>query len=103
MATSTRQQMFVGGDWRSSTRGKTVDATSPATGEIIGAVAQGDREDARQAIATARAAADSWSRLTAFRRAAKMHARRRDVIESRRDDLAHTLSLDQGKPLHAEA
>jgi succinate-semialdehyde dehydrogenase/glutarate-semialdehyde dehydrogenase len=102
MATSTGQQMFVGGDWRSSTTGETVDATSPATGEVIGAVAQGDREDARQAIAAARAAADPWSRLTAFERAAKMHAVG-DVIESRRDRLAHTLTLDQGKPLHAEA
>ena len=26
-----------------------------------------------------------------------------DMIESRRDELAHTLTLDQGKPLHAEA
>ena len=26
-----------------------------------------------------------------------------EIIEERRDDLAHTLTLDQGKPLHAEA
>ena len=26
-----------------------------------------------------------------------------DVIEARRDELARTLTLDQGKPLHAEA
>ncbi|MFZ0088673.1 MAG: aldehyde dehydrogenase family protein, partial [Solirubrobacteraceae bacterium] len=46
--------------------------------------------------------ADGWARLTAFERAAKMHAVG-DVIESRRDDLARTLTLDQGKPLLAEA
>ena len=39
---------------------------------------------------------------TAFERAAKMHAVG-DIIESRRDELARTLTLDQGKPLHAEA
>ena len=63
---------------------------------------QGDRDDARAAIAAARDAHDGWARLTAFERAAKMQAVG-DVIESRRDELARTLTLDQGKPLHAEA
>ena len=102
MATVTVQQMFVGGDWRPSATGETFDATSPATGELIGTVPQGDRDDARAAIAAARAAADGWARLTAFERAAKMHAIG-DIIESRRDELARTLTLDQGKPLRAEA
>jgi acyl-CoA reductase-like NAD-dependent aldehyde dehydrogenase len=94
--------MFVAGDWRSSASGETFDAVSPATGERIGTVPQGDRDDARTAIAAAREAADSWARETAFARAAKMHAIG-DVIESRRDELARTLTLDQGKPLRAEA
>ena len=102
MATGTVQQMFVGGDWRPSASGETFDATSPATGETIATVPQGDRDDARRAIAAARDAADGWARLTAFERAAKMHAVG-DLIESRRDELARTLTLDQGKPLHAEA
>jgi acyl-CoA reductase-like NAD-dependent aldehyde dehydrogenase len=94
--------MFVGGDWGPSGSGETFDATSPATGEVIGTVPNGDRDDARRAIAAARDAFDGWSRLTAFERAAKMHAIG-DVIESRRDELARTLTLDQGKPLRAEA
>ena len=102
MATGTAQQMFVGGSWQSSASGETFDATSPATGESIGTIPQGDRGDAQRAIAAARDAADGWARLTAFDRAAKMHAVG-DLIESRRDELAHTLTLDQGKPLRAEA
>jgi succinate-semialdehyde dehydrogenase/glutarate-semialdehyde dehydrogenase len=102
MAIGIVQQMFVGGDWQPSLSHETFDATSPATGELIAAVPQGDREDARRAIAAARGAAPPWGRLTAFERAAKMHAIG-DVIESRRDELAHTLTLDQGKPLRAEA
>jgi acyl-CoA reductase-like NAD-dependent aldehyde dehydrogenase len=102
MATATAQQMFFGGDWRSSASGETFEAISPATGELIGTIPQGDRDDARRAIAAARAAADRWARLTAFERAAKMHAVG-DIIESRRDELARTLTLDQGKPLRAEA
>src|ERR1700722_7994347 len=102
MVTGTAQQMFVGGDWRGRASGETVDATSPATGQPIGTVPQGDRDDARAAIAAAREAADGWARLTAFERAAKMHAVG-DIIESRRDHLARILTLDQGKPLQAEA
>jgi succinate-semialdehyde dehydrogenase/glutarate-semialdehyde dehydrogenase len=102
MATGTTQQMFVGGDWRSSATGETFDAISPATGQLIGTVPQGDRDDARAAIAAARDAAEGWARLTAFERAAKMHAVG-DLIEARREDLARTLTLDQGKPFRAEA
>ena len=102
MATPTLQEMFVGGAWKPSASGETFDTTSPATGELIAAVPQGDREDARAAISAARAAADGWARLTAFERAAKMHAVG-DLIEARRDDLARTLTLDQGKPMRAEA
>ena len=94
--------MFVGGDWRASATGETFEATSPATGEVIGTVPQGDRDDARHAIEAARAAADGWARLTAFERAGKM-ATVAEVIESRRDELARTLTVDQGKPLRAEA
>src|SRR5579862_6044408 len=102
MATGTAEQMFVAGDWRPSATGETFNATSPATGEHIATVPQGDRDDAITAINAARAAADAWAGLTAFERAAKMHAVG-DIIESRRDELAATLTLDQGKPLHAEA
>jgi acyl-CoA reductase-like NAD-dependent aldehyde dehydrogenase len=102
MAANTLQQMFVGGAWGASATGETFEDTSPATGEVIAAIPQGDRDDARRAIAAARAAADGWARLTAFERAAKMH-QIGDVIESRRDQLARTLTLDQGKPLRAEA
>ena len=102
MTTGTAQQMFIGGDWQPSATGETFEATSPANGAVIGSVPQGDRDDARRAIEAARAAADGWARLTAFERAAKMHAVG-DVIASRRDALAQTLTLDQGKPLRAEA
>jgi acyl-CoA reductase-like NAD-dependent aldehyde dehydrogenase len=95
-------QMFVAGEWVGAASGDTFVAESPATGEQIGAVPEGGREDAQRAIDAANAAADGWARTTAFERAAAMH-RIADEIERRRDKLAHTLTLDQGKPLRAEA
>ncbi|MCM4084492.1 aldehyde dehydrogenase family protein [Paractinoplanes hotanensis] len=94
--------MFVGGAWVPARSHATTVATSPATGEALGRVPEGDRDDARAAIAAARSAAPGWAGLTAFERAALMH-RVGDVIEARRDQLARTLTLDQGKPLRAEA
>src|ERR1700716_4273961 len=85
--------MFVDGEWVQSGTGETFEATSPATGEPIATIPQGDREDARRAIAAAARAADGWARTTAFDRAARMHAVG-DAIEARRDALASTLTLD---------
>src|ERR1700729_1288206 len=102
MATQTMREMFVDGSWQPSASGEMFESTSPATGEVIATVPQGDRGDATRAIDAARGAADGWARTGAFERAAKMHAIG-DLIEARRDALARTLTLDQGKPLRAEA
>ena len=94
--------MVIGGAWAASESGERAEATSPATGETLGTVPQGTRADAQKAIAAANAAWREWAALSAFDRAAAMH-RVADLVEERRDDLARTLTLDQGKPLRAEA
>ncbi|WP_436534166.1 aldehyde dehydrogenase family protein [Actinoplanes sp. HUAS TT8] len=91
-------RMFVGGTWCDARSGSVSAATSPATGEVIGSVPDGDRTDAREAITAARRAAAGWARMSVFDRAALLH-RVADVIEGRRGTLARTLTLDQGKPL----
>jgi succinate-semialdehyde dehydrogenase/glutarate-semialdehyde dehydrogenase len=55
-----------------------------------------------RAAAAASAAFVQWSRATAFERAAALH-RVAEVCLHRRDELARALTLDQGKPLQAEA
>ena len=92
-------EMFVDGRWTGSVSDETFEADSPATGEKIADVPKGTRADAQLAIEAANRSADAWSRTTAFERAAFMH-RVADQIEQRRESLAHTLTLDQGKPLH---
>jgi acyl-CoA reductase-like NAD-dependent aldehyde dehydrogenase len=95
-------RMLIDGDWLASESGATFDATSPATGEVIGSLPEGTREDARRALAAAEAAWPAWAGLSAFDRAAAMR-RIATAVDERRDDLARTLTLDQGKPLRAEA
>jgi len=94
--------MHIGGAWVESDSGATMTATSPATGETIGSVPEGTRDDARRAIAAANASARDWAARSAFERAEAME-RVAAIVGERRDELARTLSLDQGKPLRAEA
>jgi acyl-CoA reductase-like NAD-dependent aldehyde dehydrogenase len=103
MSVSTQDySMVIGGAWAESESGARFEATSPATGESLGTVPAGTREDAQHAIAAANAARRDWASRSAFERAAAMD-RVADLIEERRDDLALALTLDQGKPLHAES
>src|SRR4051812_50099148 len=99
MATAaTLTRLFIGGRWVEAVGGEAAEATSPATGESLGPVAQGDREDARRATDAAREAFPAWAAATAFERAAALR-RIADVCESRRDELARACTLDQGKPI----
>jgi succinate-semialdehyde dehydrogenase/glutarate-semialdehyde dehydrogenase len=99
MATAAHvTRLFVGGEWVDAASGETAEADSPATGEPLGPVAQGDREDARRAIEAARGAFPGWAAATAFERAGALR-RIADVCDARRDELARICTLDQGKPI----
>ena len=47
------KKMFVDGKWTESESGQLFEATSPATGEVIGQVPKGTRADAQRAIEAA--------------------------------------------------
>jgi len=94
--------LFVNGHWAPAAAGGSFEATNPATGAVIGRLAEGSRDDARRAIDAAHAAAPAWARTTPFERAAILE-RIAATIESRRQALARSLTEDQGKPLLAEA
>src|SRR5512146_1257133 len=94
--------LFVDGRWQPPRAGQYEPAVSPVTGEVIGQVAQGGRPDADAAVGVAGRALAGWAAATAFDRALALH-RVADACQRRRDELARALTLDQGKPLHAEA
>ena len=94
--------MHIGGEWVEGESGATMEATSPATGQVIGTFPEGTREDAERAIAAANAAWREWAARSAFERAHVLEGVA-DLVHERRDDLARTLTLDQGKPFYSEA
>jgi acyl-CoA reductase-like NAD-dependent aldehyde dehydrogenase len=99
---SEHVRMWIGSEWVDAEGGATFEATSTSTGEVIGTIPEGTRADAQRAIAAAQAAWPGWAARSAFDRAAAMR-RVAEAIDERREELAHTLALDQGKPKKAEA
>src|SRR3981081_2028936 len=94
--------MCIDGKWTDSESGQLFEATSPATGEVIAQVPKGTRADAQRAVEAAHHARSAMAKLKGFERSKRLH-RIADAIERRRDELAHLLTLDQGKPMVAEA
>lgn len=78
------------------------DVTNPATGEVISAVPDLGREDARCAIEVASDAFASWSSTTAYQRAAILRKAWELMLE-RKSELADLMTREQGKPLKTAA
>ena len=75
---------------------------NPATNAVIAHAPEATRDDLEEAVAAARTAFKSWSKLSWDERGAYIH-RFTDVIEQRREELTSLLTLEQGKPRHSGA
>ena len=96
------KKMFVDGRWVESESGTFFEADSPATGELIAQVPKGTRADAQRAVEAAHKARGAMAKLKGFERSRRLH-RIAEAIERRSEEIARLLTLDQGKPLKAEA
>src|SRR5213076_2580189 len=85
-------------EWRDASSGRTFEVTNPATGEVIGTVADGTREDARAAIDAADRVFDAWAGQTAYARAALLMEAHQLMLE-RKEALAKQMTEEQGKPI----
>jgi succinate-semialdehyde dehydrogenase / glutarate-semialdehyde dehydrogenase len=90
--------LFIDGKWSDAASGATFKSENPATGEVLGEVADGAGADARRAIDAARASFDAWAGLTAHERSRYLYDAWRIMVD-RADDLARLMTLEQGKPL----
>jgi succinate-semialdehyde dehydrogenase / glutarate-semialdehyde dehydrogenase len=93
-----RQRCYIDGAWVTSRSGGTITVENPATGEVLGAVPNAGRDEARDAIAAAAAAFPAWRAHTGKERASLLR-RWFDLIMQNQDDLATLMTLEQGKPL----
>lgn len=76
----------------------TLDVINPATGKVFAQCARASSRQLDEAVSAAKAAFPAWSRKPFSERAAALNAIA-DVIESRAQDLAQLLTMEQGKIL----
>jgi len=88
---------YVAGRWITGTTVETVDVTSPATGEVLGAVGVAGRDDVDAAVAAARAALPAWVATSAAERGAAL-GRLADALGARKGDLADLTTAEIGSP-----
>jgi betaine-aldehyde dehydrogenase len=98
MATDVKTyKMFVNGKWVDSASGGTRTIASPATGEVLGEVAEGSAEDVDNAVAAAKAAFETWYDATPGERMATL-LKMADLVEEHGEEFGRLESHNVGKP-----
>ncbi len=90
--------LFIGGEWRDSSSGGTLDVEDPATGKALASVADATVADGAAALDAAVAAQAEWA-ATAPRDRAELLRSAFELLTERADDFAMLMTLEMGKPL----
>jgi len=90
-------QNYINGEWRASSTGETVASVNPANRhDIVGIVPNSGRDDLESAVAAADAARKAWRKLAGPARGQFLY-KAADILESRLDDIAATMTREMGK------
>jgi acyl-CoA reductase-like NAD-dependent aldehyde dehydrogenase len=87
-------KLFIGGKFPRSESGRYLPAKSPA-GEQLDNFAHASRKDFRDAVVAARAAADGWSKATAYNRGQILY-RAAEMLQNRAGELIHEVARSTG-------
>jgi succinate-semialdehyde dehydrogenase/glutarate-semialdehyde dehydrogenase len=90
--------LFIDGKWGAASSGATFETKNPATGAVLGQVADADGTDTRRAVDAASTSFGEWAALTAYERSRYLYEAWRIMVD-RADDLARLMTTEQGKPL----
>jgi len=77
---------------------ETIPVANPASGEVFARMSTAGRERVAQALADAQAVLPEWRKLTGMKRGDFLFKVAAEM-EKRRDDIARTITLENGKPL----
>ncbi len=87
---------FVGGEWKTSTSGRTLEVRSPIDGSLVGRIQACTKEEAAAVIENAAKSWQAWNDLTVSRRADILH-KVDDLIFEHKDELINLLMMEIGK------
>ncbi len=91
-------ELLIGGEWREASSGERQGIHSPYDGRPVGEVAVASAVDVDAAITAGERGAAAWRRTPAHERVAILH-RAADLADQRADEIAATISAENGKPL----
>ncbi|MEM6658460.1 MAG: NAD-dependent succinate-semialdehyde dehydrogenase [Pseudomonadota bacterium] len=89
-------KLFIGGQWR--TTASTIAVVNPATEQEIGRLPRAEISDLDDALSAAVKGFEIWSR-TSPRARADTILRAAALMRDRQEDIAHSITLEHGKPL----
>ncbi len=90
---------FINGQWVESASGRTYTINNPASKDtVLGTFQASVADDANRAIDAAHDALPAWSSMPAPQRANILY-RALEIMRERQDDIARTITLEEGKPL----
>lgn len=95
-------KLYIDGEFTEGSGDEAYHITSPVTGDHIATIPVAAPADIDRAVAAARRATEEMRHWTAFERA-ELCLRIYELWQDRVEDVARTLTLEQGKPYKAEA
>src|SRR5438105_14232931 len=90
------RELYIGGEWRAASGGKTLAVEDPSTQEVLVQVADAAPEDALAALAAAADAQAQWAD-SAPRERGEILRRAYEALVARTDELALLMTLEMGK------
>ncbi len=93
-----RNDLFIGGEWRTGQDPDRIDVYDPATGEVITSVAAGGVDDVDDACDAAAAAQREWAATSPRDRSEILRASWQTLLDHT-DELAELIVRENGKPL----
>ncbi len=95
---SVPRQLLIAGNWQDASSGGTVEVINPSDASAITGIADADVEDGLAAVDAAAAALPEWA-ATPPRRRAEILRRCFELMTERSEQIAHLISLENGKAL----
>ncbi|WP_422404783.1 aldehyde dehydrogenase family protein [Mammaliicoccus sp. JADD-157] len=91
-------KQYINGEWIDSHSGKTLDVINPATEEVAGKIAAGNKEDVDDAVAAAKSVYVKFRNTSVEERKALLE-RIADEYENRKEDLIDAMTDELGSPI----
>jgi alpha-ketoglutaric semialdehyde dehydrogenase len=102
MSVETAQKSYlnyINGEWHSSSTGEVLESRNPANSQnVVGYIQKSSKKDLDTAAEAAQVAARSWKKLSGAERGQYLY-KVADILESRIDDIAETMTREMGKTL----